>query len=104
MADSIYAHVRVDEAAITDSDRGFIKNREIEVREETPSHENVAAVVTIEGLVDESVPITSSKKSSEQFIPLLKHRRTQFVILPNPVLGGIKFLEKERMGGIIYPA
>ena len=26
MAGSIYAHVRVDEAAITDSDRGFIKN------------------------------------------------------------------------------
>ena len=26
MACSIYAHVRVDEAAITDSDRGFIKN------------------------------------------------------------------------------
>ena len=45
MAGSIYAHVRVDEAAITDSDRGFIKNREIEVREETPSHENVAAVI-----------------------------------------------------------
>lgn len=45
MAGSIYAHVRVDEAVITDSDRGFIKNREIEVREETPSHENVAAVI-----------------------------------------------------------
>lgn len=26
MAGSIYAHARVDEAAITDSDRGFIKN------------------------------------------------------------------------------
>ena len=26
MAGSIYAHVRVDEAVITDSDRGFIKN------------------------------------------------------------------------------
>ncbi len=44
-------------------------------------------------LVYESILITFSKNTPEQFVPLLQHRRTQFVVLPYPVLGGIEFLQ-----------
>ena len=101
MAGSVNAHVRTDETVIAYSDRSFIKNREIEIRKEAFANGNIATVVAIEGLVDEGVPITPAKKPPDKFIPLLEHRRPQPVVLPNPVLGGIKFLEKERMCGII---
>ena len=101
MAGSIYAHVRADEAVITDSDRGFIKNREIEVREETSAHADIASVITVEWLVDEGILVTLSKETPDQPVPFLQHRRAQFVVLPDSALGGIEPFLKIRMRSIV---
>ena len=101
MTCGIDADIRANEAIVPNGDRSFVQNGKVEIGEELPPDPDVAAVVAIEGLVNEGVFITISKKTPEQIVPFLKHRRTQLVVLPDPVLGCIEFFQKKRMGGII---
>lgn len=83
-------------------DRGFVEDGKIEVGKEEVAHLDIAAIIAIEGLVDDGPDTTLAEQGSDGFFLVGIIGRYDLVILPYQVLDPVQFVDEFRGESVIY--